>query len=494
MSPVPSERIRAINELPVREEGKFVLYWMNAFRRVGWNFSLDRAIERARALQRPLVIFEALRCGYPFASDRLHRFVVEGMAENARRCDSAQVTYFPYLERKAGEGKGLLEALAKEACVVVTDDFPCFFLPRMVAAAGQKLPVLLEAVDSNGLLPMRAGKQTFTTAFSFRIFLQKNLAPHLLARPAARPLSRLQLPVLKHLPSAIRQRWPAVTDQDLADPAGTVAALPIDHTVPAARFRGGMAAGEAQVRAFVAQRLSQYPERRNEPEEEGTSELSPYLHFGHVSVHQVLEDIGSAEDWTAEKLGKSAGGKRNGWWKMSGPAEAFLDELVTWRELGFNFCSRREDYDQYSSLPSWAQVTLAEHANDPRPNLYSFEQLDQARTHDLLWNATQRQLKRDGWFHNYLRMLWGKKILEYSASPEQALSVMVRLMERYSLDGRNPNSFTGFFWVLGRYDRAWGPERKIFGKIRYMSSENTARKIGVKKFLIRYGPERDAQP
>ncbi len=148
---------------------------------------------------------------------------------------------------------------------------------------------------------------------------------------------------------------------------------------------------------------------------------------------------------------------------MSAGAEAFLDQVITWRELGFNCCHMRKDYDQYESLPAWAQKTLKEHENDARTARYSLEELEGARTHDPLWNAAQTQLVTEGRIHNYLRMLWGKKIIEWTRSPREALRVMIELNNRYALDGRDPNSYSGIFWCLGRYDRPWGPERPIFG-------------------------------
>ena len=156
-------------------------------------------------------------------------------------------------------------------------------------------------------------------------------------------------------------------------------------------------------------------------------------------------------------------------------------------------CSRRSDFHKYESLPEWAQKTLAEHASDPRPYSYTLEEFESAETHDPLWNAAQIQLRREGRIHNYLRMLWGKKILEWSESPREALSIMIQLNNKYALDGRNPNSYSGIFWVLGRYDRAWGPERKIFGKIRFMSSDNTARKIKVKKYIEEYSTSQQSK-
>ena len=172
---------------------------------------------------------------------------------------------------------------------------------------------------------------------------------------------------------------------------------------------------------------------------------------------------------------------------MSGPAESFLDELVTWRELGFNMTSQRSDYDRFESLPEWAQTTLAEHERDRRPHRYSLDEFEEARTHDDLWNAAQVQLVLEGRIHNYLRMLWGKKILHWSESPRAALDIMVELNNKYAVDGRDPNSYSGIFWVLGRYDRAWGPEREVFGKIRYMSSANTRRKLRVDEYIERWG-------
>ena len=165
-----------------------------------------------------------------------------------------------------------------------------------------------------------------------------------------------------------------------------------------------------------------------------------------------------------------------------------MDQLVTWRELGYNMCRWRADHDRYDSLPDWAVRTLRDHFDDTRDHLYSLQEFEAAETHDELWNAAQRQLRVDGSIHNYLRMLWGKKILHWSKSPLEALRIMIELNNKYALDGRDPNSYSGIFWILGRYDRPWGPERPIFGKVRYMSSRNTRRKLKVAGYLDRYGP------
>lgn len=484
---IPAIRLRTVVERPVREDGEYVLYWMTAARRTRWNFALDRAAHWAHRLQQPLVVLEALRTGYRWASDRLHRFILEGMVSNAAGLRDAPVTYYPYVEPVAGAGSGLLEALARRASLVVTDDFPCFFLPRMVDAAERQIDVRLERVDSNGLLPMRAAEAVYPTAYAFRRFLQRTLPEHLPQRPCDDILASIQLAAPPRLDERILQRWPQADLSRWLDDPQALAPLPIDHEVGPAIDQGGQDAGRLRLEQFLDRRLVDYAQSRNAPEEEATSGLSPYLHFGHISAHAVFDAIVTRERWTIERLTDGARGQREGWWSMSPPAEAYLDQLVTWRELGYNFCVHRDDYDRFESLPDWARRTLEQHAQDPRPQLYELAEFEQSATHDPLWNAAQRQLVREGRMHNYLRMLWGKKILEWSPSPAEALEVMIELNNKYALDGRNPNSYSGIFWCLGRYDRAWGPERPIYGKVRYMTSANTARKYPVAGYLEKYG-------
>ncbi|MFP5287416.1 MAG: deoxyribodipyrimidine photolyase, partial [Thermoanaerobaculia bacterium] len=384
---VPEIRITSCNGRKVRPDGDYVLYWMIAFRRLSWSFALERAAERSRALRKPLVILEPLRCGYRWANNRIHRFVLDGMAGHAAALAGSNVLYHPYVEPAPGAGKGLLEALAARACAVVTDDYPAFFLPRMVAAAAEKVPVLLERVDSNGLLPLRAADRDFTAAVHFRRFLQSALPDHLQHAPAENPLDT-PLPVrLKSLPKDVLKRWPTASAGLLAGEAKALAALPIDHTVPPVDIRGGDAAGTRVLERFLDERLEKYGEGRNDPAEEVTSALSPYLHFGFVSPHQVFAALAARERWTPERLARTARGGKEGWWGMSPAAEGFLDEAVTWRELGYNMASHREDFERYESLPEWARATLAKHEKDPRPHTYSLEDFEAGRTHDDLWNA-----------------------------------------------------------------------------------------------------------
>jgi deoxyribodipyrimidine photo-lyase len=495
MPSVPASRIRPVQERPVRGDGDFVLYWMTAFRRVHWNFSLQRALELCRELGKPLLILEAVRTRYPWASDRLHRFIIEGMAANqaaVTAAGNAGVHYYPYVEPEHGRGSGLLAKLASHACAVVTDDFPCFFLPTLVKVAARQVPVRMEAVDSNGLVPLRATPHPFTMAFHFRRWLQKNLPTWLDKSewPIAHPLNHAELPKFSPLPKTILRHWPPADIEALLQKDG-LKDLPIDHEVAICpEIRGGSHAAENVLKRFWRDRLDRYAEERNQPEQEAASGVSPYLHFGHLSVHEIFAAAARREDWSLDCLAKKANGKNEGWWGVSRPLESFLDELVTWREIGFNFCHHRpDDYDRYESLPEWCRKTLDKHARDRRTEVYELEQFEQAATHDPLWNAAQRQLVREGRMHNYLRMLWGKKVLEWSPSPQDALQTLIHLNNKYAVDGRNPNSYSGIFWCLGRYDRPWAPERPIFGTIRYMSSDNTARKLRVKGYLRKYGAE-----
>lgn len=497
-SPVPELRIQAPSDAPVRDDGDYVLYWMIAARRTRWNFALDHALARARALGKPLLVLEALRTGYRWASDRLHRFVIEGMADNARRLAGAGIAHHAYLEDEDDAGSGLLEALGSRAAVVVTDEFPGFFLPRMVERAAEILGdagVRLETVDGNGLVPLRAPETTRHRAVDFRRDLQKILGEHVASMPAPDPLADPDLPAasLESLvDDDVLQRWPdrsaelagaSQGDGDLPD----LSRFPIDHDVPPVEgVRGGSRAGAEVLERFLEDRLGRYQDDRRDLDDRACSGLSPYLHFGHVGAHQVFAAVAERHEWDPGRLAGPSNGARHGWWGMPEVAEAFLDELVTWRELGYVFCFRRDDYDRYESLPEWARETLEDHLGDPREHVYDLETFDRAETHDEVWNAAQRELLADGRIHNYLRMLWGKKIFEWSETPRDALEVMIELNNKYGLDGRDPNSYSGIFWCLGRFDRAWGPEREIYGKVRYMSSEQAKKKLDMKAYLERY--------
>lgn len=489
--PIPPIRIRTRNAAPVRADGAFVLYWMIATRRVHHNFALQRAVELAVELGRPVLVFEPLRVGYRWVSARMHRFVLDGMEDNRAACETAGVAYLPWVERSEGDGSGLLEHLAEQACCVVTDAWPCFFLPRMVSAAADRLPVRLEDVDSNGLLPLELPGRSFTAAVHYRRFMQKCWLGRTPTFPDASPLDDAPGGDLD-VDALLGERWKRAPTGLLDGTDGEAfASLPIPAQPTVTLMRGGTAEARRRLDRFVGDRLTRYSDDRDHPTAEATSGLSPWLHFGHVSPWEIFEAVVEAESWSRDRLGDSARGSRSEWWGMSEDAEAFVDQVLTWRELGHGFAWHRPDaVDDYDSLPAWALETLSEHEGDERPQLYDAQTFERAETHDELWNAAQRQLVEEGVMHNYLRMLWGKKVLHWSASPREAFELLIELNNRYAVDGRDPNSYSGIAWVFGRFDRAWGPEREIFGKVRYMTSASTRRKLRVNDYLKRYGPDR----
>ena len=318
--PVPTERIRRLNQAPVRPDRAFVLYWMTMSRRTRSNPALERAAELSRELARPVLVLEPLRCAYPYASDRLHAFLVQGMAENARRL-AGRAHYLPWLERRRGEGRGLLQALSRQACAVVADDHPGFFLPRMLEAGAAQVDVRMEAVDGACLVPYRLAERDFPTAHAYRRFLQAELPAWLERLPARDPLRRAAPPGRLRLPPEVARRWPAEPLESLERPERLLGELPIDHRVGACERPGGSAAAEGRLAAFVKGPLSRYAEDRSHPDLDGTSGLSPYLHFGHLAdvrrrpggaLARGLEPGAAVEErpWRAGRLlGRRRGGR-----------------------------------------------------------------------------------------------------------------------------------------------------------------------------------------
>ena len=476
---IPAQRVRTLHSRPVNPAGHYVLYWMIAQRRTRWNFALEHAVSLARDRRQPLLVLEPLRSDHRWANARTHRFVMDGMLDNRARCERAGVGYHGYVEPAPGEGRGLLERLARDASSVVTDDWPSYFLPRMVAAVSERLPVRLELIDGCGLLPLTAAVRAFPSARGFRRHAHDRLITHLTAGPAPDPLARANLQQFPGLPAEVLARWPGELPE--------LVTVRIDQTVAPVATHGGERAARKILDHFLESGLDRYHEERNNLDDDASSGLSPYLHFGHISPHQIAWAVLDRTTWDPGRITPAAAGAREGFWGVPPGHENFLDQLLTWRELGFNMAAQRtEEHDQYESLPEWARATLDAHAGDERPHLYTEDELEQARTHDPLWNAAQRQLTREGRMHNYLRMLWGKKILEWTPSPRQALETLIELNNRWALDGRDPNSYSGIFWTLGRYDRPWFPMRPIFGCVRYMSSASAMRKLRTAGYLARY--------
>lgn len=490
MTATPRIRLRSCNAQEVDSSGRYILYWMIAARRTGWNYGLQHAVELANQNDLPLLVLEALRCDYQWSSARMHRVFIQGMQDNAEAMHQKELRYYAYLEPKKAAGKGLLEALAEDAAAVVTDDYRCIFVPRMLEAAAEKLSKPLIAVDSNGIVPQNLPEKTFLRAYDFRRFFQKHARDCLAERPAADPLSQLNNRTRVALPASITDRWEEADLSTYSDEK--LGRFPYQEDVSPVDFQGGPRAAEKALRHFIRHGLERYDEDRRNLDRPSTSGLSPYLRFGHLSSHQAVAEVLENQSWSPDQLGEKATGSSSGFWGTSEDAESFLDELVTWREVGYNMCATTRDYDQYDSLPEWARESLEHHASDERPTVYSLEEFEHSQTHDDLWNAAQTQLRRDGVIQNYMRMVWGKKILHWSRDPREALRIMIHLNNKYAIDGRDPNSYSGIFWVLGRYDRPWGPEREVFGKIRYMSEENTRKKLDVSGYLKRYASDQQS--
>jgi deoxyribodipyrimidine photo-lyase len=333
------------------------------------------------------------------------------------------------------------------------------------------------AVDSNSLVPVSLLGAPVSAAAHLRPRIHKAFAEAWPHRASKRP----------KIPDAARKRVRAPFDVWRAkDVAAFVDGLPLEASVPpVSGTPGGTPAARKRLRRFLKRRLDGYAEHRSPPrslEEGHASGLSPYLHFGHISIEEVVEAVlATTGDWSPEELRIHNRGKRAGFFCDDHDVNSFLDEALTWRDVGLNWhWSRREDAQRLeTALPPWALETLGAHAGDERPWPYTPEELEAGATHDPLWNAAQRELVATGIIHNYLRMLWGKKVLEWSPSPAEAYRTLEHLNNKYALDGRDPNSYTGILWCFGLFDRPWAPERKVFGRIRYMSSENTARKFNL---------------
>jgi deoxyribodipyrimidine photo-lyase len=449
-----AERSRKLNDKPVRPERQYVLYWSQMNRRVDSNHALLYAARIANEHGLPLLFYEGLTCSYPYANDRIHTFMLEAVPKTAHRLKSHGIGYVFYLRRRRSDPDDALYRLAGQAAVVVTDDYPTFVARWHNSRVPAKVDVAYFAVDSSCVVPMNTFTKQEYAAYTFRPKIHRALPDHFHAPDRLR----------------VRRKWTGkipsfhleVTNGNVAE---LVASCEIDHSVkPPIGMRGGRLEAERRLQAFLEDRLRRYARERNEPCRHATSELSPYLHFGQISS---LEIAIAAREYAAEH-------------KLI--ADEFLEELIVRRELAFNFARHVDDYGTLDVLPSWALNTLRAHAKDRRDPCYSREELEQAGTYDALWNATQKELLLRGRIHGYYRMYWGKKIIEWSATQEQALATMIYLHDRYALDGRDPNTYTNILWCFGLHDRPWF-DRPIFGQVRYMSLEGMKRKTDTQSYI-----------
>ncbi|MGO8968334.1 MAG: deoxyribodipyrimidine photo-lyase [Myxococcaceae bacterium] len=464
---VDEARVHVIRAGEPSSTGEYVLYWCQLTQRVPWNHALDAAIALGNHLAKPVVCYHALRPDYPHASDRIHAFVLDGLEELSGAMRAHGIPYWLELPLSPADHPPRLKGLAARSAAVVSDWHPTFVVPRHLAAAAKALEVPLYAVDASCVVPARRIPGAQVGAYALRPKLRK-LWPEYLGRlPAA--------PTPAHASLAARIDPGFIPAEAAARLRLTLERFCIDHSVPPVTGRpGGRAQALEDLRRFVERGLPHFDRARNEPSGQHNSGLSAALHFGLLYAGEVAH--AALEAYGPEHPGVAS----------------FLEELLVRRELAFNYCLYTPAAQQLrvSSLPPWAQTTLAAHAPDTRKHLYSRDQLERSETHDALWNAAQRQLAVEGRIHGYLRMLWGKKVLEWSPTPQEALDRMAWLNDRFALDGRDAVSVGNFMWVLGLHDRPF-QERPVLGKLRPMSSERTAEKVDLGAYLERWG-SRDA--
>lgn len=437
----------------INPHGEFVVYWMQAARRVEANMALELAARQADVLGLPLLIYESLRPDYPSANVRLHTFVLDGVRERSAAARANGLRYAFFLPRTKTEARGkLYELLARAACLV-TDEYPVWMIREHNVRICSRAPAQVILVDHNGVLPMRAmpGEQYAAKHFRDRAHrMFEEFWPVPLAVPRCRRAWDGELPF---------DPWSG------DDAVAAARSCEIDQSVPPVGFSGTRVEGLGRLRTFIHERLAGYDAHRNR-ESFRTSELSPWIHFGVLGAQEIANEVLRADAPWEDK-------------------DAFLEELVIRRELAFNFCFFNSRHDSVDALPSWAAATLARHADDRREPLYPAETLERAETHDEVWNLSQRGLLVMGTVQTYLRMLWGKKILEWSPDAASAHRVMIDLHEKWALDGRDPNTYANVLWCLGKHDRPWAPERPIFGSIRYMSSASTMKKVDLSAWRLK---------
>jgi deoxyribodipyrimidine photo-lyase len=446
---VEAERIMRLNAAPENGRGRYVLYWMQQSQRAHSNPALEHALSRANALGHPVVVVFGLHTAYPEANERHFAFMLEGLAETAADLRERGIQLVVRLQRP---DEACL-ALAPQAVVIVCDRGYLRHQKRWRKKVAREAGCQVIQVEGDVVVPVDrvSGKREYA-ARTLRPKIDRLREAFLgdtTPRAAARPSLGLRIR----------------SDVDVCDPDGVLRRVDIDRSVRrTARLRGGTAEGRRRLGQFLRHGLDGYAQARNDPADPQCSNLSPYLHFGQISPVEV-----------ARKARAARGGDED-------DRAAFLEELVVRRELAINFVHFEPDYDRYRCLPSWARNTLAKHAGDTREHTYTRRELERAATHDRYWNAAMIEMVRTGYMHNYMRMYWGKKIIEWSNTPEHAYRTALALNNRYFIDGRDPGSYAGVGWVFGLHDRPW-TERPIFGTVRYMSAAGLERKFDIEAYV-----------
>ncbi len=458
-------RTRDLNGKRYNPDGEYVLYWMQSSHRVEENWALRAAIRTANRVNRPLVVHQGLDPTYRHAADRHHTFILQGARDTAQRAASLGLHYQFVLRRRRDDDRRVVDRLAARAYVVFTDLFPTAGVRERSERFAERAGCRVLAIDSVCTVPHGIFEKPEYAARTIRPKLARLLDHALEPVDDAMPRTAVSAALRRSLNDTIGASPLPIGDMNDDDIARVVAECEIDHTVPAVPgMRGGTAAALERLAAFVDGVLPEYGERRNEAgDEDGTSRLSPYLHYGQIASAAAVRSA-RARGVDPEQL------------------DRFVQQITTWRELAFNWCVHTRNFDRLEALPDWIQRTMAAHAGDARPHLYDAETIERGETDDVLWNAAQRQLLRTGLIHNYPRMLWGKTLLLWTPGYEEARATMFHLNDKWALDGRDANSVGGIMWCLGLWDRPWG-NKAIWGGIRPMVTSRARYKFDVNRYI-----------
>jgi deoxyribodipyrimidine photo-lyase len=444
---IQRERVRPLNN-EVERGRDYVLYWMQAAQRADDNHALEYAVDLANERGKPLVAFFGLTESFPEANERHYAFMLEGLAETARSLEKRGVRL---VVRKTSPDAGAI-GLARRADLVVVDRGYLRVERGWREAAARDIDCPLIQVETNAVVPLeQASPKEEWAARTLRPKIERRLEEFLVPLKSRR---------LKKNSLGLR-----LDSLDIMDAPRALGRLKIDRSIGrVARFMGGTSEAKRRLGEFIARKLVLYSEARNDPNAGAVSDMSPYLHFGQISpLFIALEVLRS----------------------KSPAAEVYLEELIVRRELSLNFVQYNPAYDRFAGVPAWAQKTLGEHEQDKREAIYSAAELEGARTGDPYWNAAQRQLVAEGTMHNYMRMYWGKRLIEWTRSAGEGFWIALYLNNKYAVDGRDPNSFAGVAWCFGRHDRAW-PSRPVFGKVRSMTASGLRRKFDIEAYIRKY--------
>lgn len=445
-------RLQLLADHPPRPNKKYILYWMQQSQRTRFNHALEYAITRANETHLPIVVCFGLTDNYPDANARHYYFLLQGLNDIAANLKKRNILFLV----KKGSPEKVAAHYAKDAAIVVTDRGYLRHQKQWrqdLANSCDEHKLPLHQIESDAVIPIEVASN------------KPEYAARTLRPKIHRHLNEFLKPLPKQTPKHSSLQLKIQSDVDPTNPDAALQKLKIDHTIkPVPQFfTGGENHAQSRLTAFIKTHLKSYATDRNEPAKNATSHLSPYLHFGQISPLEITLKIKAA----------------------SKNADVYLEELIIRRELSFNFCHFKENYDSYEALPAWARKTLHEHAADPRPYIYTRDQLQSAQTHDPYWNAAQTEMNHTGFMHNYMRMYWAKKILEWSKTPEEAFATTQHLNNTLFLDGRDPNSYAAIAWTYGQHDRPWGPQRKIFGTVRYMNDAGLKRKFDMEAYIKR---------